>query len=197
MRGSRPALFASILALATVLGGTPLVSDASEEGAGQTSPYVGFEKRPIKALSEERLAGYLEGQGMGFALAAELNRYPGPKHVIELAEGLELTAGQISATRQAYDTMHQRAVDLGERVVALERVLDRAFASGSLTEARLESLTAEIGRLESSLRFAHLRAHLEMRRVLNPEQISRYVELRGYGSDPSHGHPANCPHGGG
>ncbi len=31
---------------------------------------------------------------MGLALAAELNGYPGPAHVIELADSLELTEAQ-------------------------------------------------------------------------------------------------------
>jgi hypothetical protein len=41
------------------------------------SPYAGQEKREIKALSAEDIEGYLTGQGMGFAKAAELNHYPG------------------------------------------------------------------------------------------------------------------------
>ena len=54
------------------------------------SPYAGQEKREIKALSQEDVEGYLTGQGMGFAKAAELNQYPGPKHVLELARELRL-----------------------------------------------------------------------------------------------------------
>jgi len=36
----------------------------------QHSPYMGLEQREIKALSAEQVAGYLEGDGMGFALPA-------------------------------------------------------------------------------------------------------------------------------
>ena len=51
----------------------------------QHSPYTGLEERDIKALSAEQVAGYLAGDGMGFALPAELNHYPGPKHVLDLS----------------------------------------------------------------------------------------------------------------
>jgi len=50
------------------------------------SPYAGQEKRSIKALSQAQIENFLSGAGMGFAKAAELNHYPGPKHVLELAD---------------------------------------------------------------------------------------------------------------
>ena len=52
------------------------------------SPYAGEEGREIKALSAADVDAYLTGQGMGFAKAAELNGYAGPKHVLELAAEL-------------------------------------------------------------------------------------------------------------
>src|SRR5687767_11125254 len=52
------------------------------------SPYVGQEDRAIKALDAKDVDGLLAGSGMGYAKAAELNGYPGPMHVLELAEKL-------------------------------------------------------------------------------------------------------------
>jgi hypothetical protein len=49
----------------------------------QQSPYADLKGREIKALSPEELAQYEAGEGMGLALAAELNRYPGPRHVLD------------------------------------------------------------------------------------------------------------------
>ena len=49
-------------------------------------PYAGMQARPIKALSEQQVADLAAGRGMGLALAAELNGYPGPSHVLELAD---------------------------------------------------------------------------------------------------------------
>ena len=53
------------------------------EHAHSASPYSGEEKRAVKALSDDDLKNYLEGNGMGFAKAAELNGVPGPKHILE------------------------------------------------------------------------------------------------------------------
>ena len=50
-----------------------------------TGPYAGQRQRSIKALSESDITGLRSGNGAGFAKAAELNGYPGPAHVLELA----------------------------------------------------------------------------------------------------------------
>ena len=159
------------------------------------SPYAGQQKREIKALSQEDVEGYLTGQGMGFAKAAELNHYPGPKHVLELARELLLEKEQIDQTKGAYDRMHKDAVSLGRKIVEKERFLDHLFASGKIDAEKLQELTLEIGTLQGELRAVHLRAHLEMRRILTPHQIQRYDELRGYqGAGGEHKHEGH--HGG-
>jgi len=144
------------------------------------SPYAGQEKREIKALSQEDVEGYLSGEGMGFAKAAELNHYPGPKHVLELARELRLEKAQIDQTKSAYDRMHKEAVSLGRKIVEKEGFLDHLFASGKVDAEKLRKLTLEIGTLQGELRAAHLKAHLEMKQILTSHQIQRYDELRGY-----------------
>ena len=81
----RLALISIALALAT---GIP--------SAQSQQPYAGLEGRPIKALSERQVADLKAGRGMGLALAAELNGYPGPSHLVELSDQLALTAEQLS-----------------------------------------------------------------------------------------------------
>ena len=58
------------------------------------SPYAGMQTRAVKALSDQQIADLRAGRGMGMALPAELNGYPGPAHVLELADKLELTPDQ-------------------------------------------------------------------------------------------------------
>ena len=55
------------------------------------TPYAEMQGRSIKALSDQQIADLNTGRGMGLALAAELNGYPGPSHVLELADKLEQT----------------------------------------------------------------------------------------------------------
>lgn len=154
--------------------------------AAQESRYTEHAGREIKALSPEAVAGLLAGEGMGLALAAELNGYPGPKHVLELAEGLELTAEQRAAVERVHAAMAREAVALGEEVVAAEWRLDALFARGEARSETLRTALDELGRLRASLRYAHLAAHLETKVLLTEEQVERYQHLRGYGTDGAH-----------
>ena len=77
------------------------------------SPYVGQEYREIKALSTQEISDYISGRGMGLAKAAELNGYPGPAHVLELATQLNLTADQKLKTEAIFRSMQARAIPLG------------------------------------------------------------------------------------
>jgi len=144
------------------------------------SQYKGEEKREIKSLSEDDVKAYLAGQGMGLAMAAELNHYPGPKHVLELASDLGLSTVQAAATKVSFDRMHKEATRLGALIVEKEKQMDHLFASRQIDPGSLKEITAEIAKLLGELRYVHLRAHLEMRQVLTEEQVRKYDQLRGY-----------------
>jgi hypothetical protein len=60
----------------------------------------------------------------------------------------------------------------------------------------LRRILAEIGRLQSELRYTHLKYHLAMRDVLNSDQIAAYNRLRGYdsGQEPPPGMPGHHSH---
>lgn len=155
----------------------------------QHSPYAGEERRAIKALSPQEVRMYLEGHGMGLAKAAELNHYPGPKHVMELAKQLDLSAAQSAQTQKAYDKMHAEAVRLGRLIVGKEKKLDSLYAAQNIGETELRTIVEEIAKLQGELRFTHLNAHLDMKKILTPQQVATYDELRGYrqGTMPQHG----------
>lgn len=144
------------------------------------SPYAGMERRTVKVLSDQQIADLQAGRGMGLALAAELNGYPGPIHVLEHTEALKLTAEQQQRTRALFEMMKAETIPLGERLIAQETSLDRAFADGTITAETLLEATAAIGATQASLRAAHLRYHLVQAELLTPEQRRRYAELRGY-----------------
>ena len=150
---------------------------------------TGQQAREIKSLAPHEVQGYLSGHGMGFAKAAELNHHPGPKHVLELAEKLGLTNDQMRQSKHIYGEMHKEASRLGQVLVDLEKRLDRMFAENAAAEDQVHDLISRISRVRGEIRFAHLKAHLQMVKVLGSDQIDRYDELRGY-SDGSkhHGH---------
>ena len=63
-----------------------LVTSSFAQHKHDHAPYAGLQKREIKALSDEQIKDLKSGKGMSLALAAELNGYPGPAHVLELAD---------------------------------------------------------------------------------------------------------------
>ncbi|WP_420392881.1 Spy/CpxP family protein refolding chaperone [Acuticoccus sp.] len=131
------------------------------------------------ALSNAEAEDLLNGRGMGLALAAELNGYPGPMHVLELAEELSMTAEVHQRTQALFAAMKEEAIEIGKRVVAEELTLDRLFAEGGANNAAVERATNRVGDARARLRAAHLKAHIAMRDLLTPEQVVRYEQLRG------------------
>ena len=157
-------------------------------GCAGHSPYAGLESREVKALSAEETAGLLSGEGMGMAMAAELNGYPGPLHLLELADDLALSDSQRAAVAAMFSQMRGEASELGRKIVDAETELDSLFADRRANEPDLRKAVADIARLKGELRAAHLKWHLRTVPLLTPAQIARYDALRGYHSGHSHSH---------
>lgn len=154
----------------------------------QKSSYAGEERCTIKSLSEKEIEQYLSGAGMGLAKAAELNHYPGPTHVLELADTLELTKAQKSTIEKIVKEMKSTAIHFGKEIVEKEKLLNNAFASNAISIERLEKLTNEIGTLQGTLRFTHLQAHIATKEILSKHQVMLYDVLRGYTTGTEHNH---------
>lgn len=156
----------------------------SGHGIGATvpavSPYAGEQSREIKALSAQDQRAWTEGQGMGLAQAAELNGYPGPMHVLELADHLQLTSNQSTATRAMMSQHKANVQRLGVNLVEAERQLDLVFRDKRATEADIRERTQAIANLQAEIRASHLQTHLQQAVLLTTAQVDRYNALRGY-----------------
>lgn len=168
-------LVASTVPLAVFVAPLPAAAQGEK-------PYAGLQERIVKALSAQQIADLRAGRGMTLALAAELNGYPGPTHVLENAQALKLTPQQQDLTKSLLDAMKSEAVPLGERLIEQEATLDQMFAAKTITPANLVVATQAIALTQANLRQTHLKYHLSMMEVLSPDQISHYRELRGYTS---------------
>jgi Spy/CpxP family protein refolding chaperone len=120
------------------------------------------------------------GEGMGLAMYAEQNGYPGPKHVIEFKEKLGLSPDQLKKTQALMDGTILAAKAKGGEIVEVETELFDAFKTGNINERRVTELTTKIGKLGGELRAVHLKAHIRMKQILNTEQIALYKRLRGH-----------------
>lgn len=149
----------------------------------QQHPHTGYarqEQRTIKALSAGEIRQYAAGAGMGYARAAELNHYPGPMHVLELADALELTTEQRTTTQQLMDRHKTEARAIGLQLIAAEEALDRLFAAGKVTAETLAQLVMKIAGLQGEYRLSHLETHRRMQMLLTRHQTMQYDRLRGY-----------------
>jgi Spy/CpxP family protein refolding chaperone len=181
-------LVCSLLLSMALTVAAALPAPAQDDGTAMPDhpPYAGMESRAVKALSDQQMADLKAGRGMGLALAAELNGYPGPRHVLELADQLRLTDQQRAETQALFDAMSAETVPIGERIIADETTLDRLFAEHRITPRALDDLTARIGEAQGELRAAHLRYHVDMMNVLSPAQVAHYMALRGYATRSHH-----------
>ena len=168
----RPALAALVMIV--------LAGPAAAQHQHNQTPYAGLQQRAVKALSDQQVADLRAGRGMGLALAAELNGYPGPLHVLELAEQLALSQEQRQRMQRLFDAMKAEAIPVGERLIEQEGALDREFADRRISADTLARLTAQIGATQGELRAIHLKYHLSTADLLSPHQRHRYAELRGY-----------------
>ena len=147
------------------------------QGSAASPPTQAGQASHHACLEEERQA-IERGQGFGMALVADRNGYPGPRHILDMKDELELSAEQVRNVERLFEKMHTRALALGKELLAKEGELDRLFADGVSDEAPVRRLLAEIAALRAELRWVHISAHLEARGVLTSEQRHAYHAAR-------------------
>lgn len=167
--------------------GAALAGPALAEG-GHAQPYAGQQERAISSFSEADTAALMAGEGWGLAKPAELNGYPGPAHLLEMQEELELDPEQIAAVQAAFDRMQARAKDIGQRMLAAEAELDGLFREHKADPENLRQALRKASDLRMELRETHLLAHLEVTPLLTDHQRRAYAMLRGYGGGDHAGH---------
>ena len=116
-------LFAGTVAFGLLAAVAPATAETA-------SPYAGWQAREIKALSSQQVEDLQEGRGMGLALSAELNGYPGPRHVLDLGDDLQLSPAQRFAFEALFAEMQAAAQRLGAEILAREAALEQDFRGG-------------------------------------------------------------------
>jgi Spy/CpxP family protein refolding chaperone len=149
-------------------------------GCGSLSPYAAHTGREIKALSPSEITSLKNGSGMGYAMAAELNQYPGPMHVLEFAKGMGLSAEQKLETEQLMVSHKSEARALGMELIEAERQLNELFVTKQATDASVRQQTEKVALVQAKLRASHLVTHVKQTALLSKEQVARYQSLRGY-----------------
>lgn len=118
------------------------------------------------------------GSGAGMAAYADPADFPGPRHILDLADTLALTENQIKQIEAISDDMGAQARALGIRIIEQEELLESLFRNGNAGEEETRNIATSIGTLRGRLRAVYLTAHIEARDVLTAGQRQLYTELR-------------------
>ena len=129
------------------------------------------------ACLEQERASIEHGEGLAMALVADRNGYPGPRYVLELKADLKLTPEQESAMEKLFAQVKQQAVARGKEVLVAEEKLGAMLAQ-KRPEAELREQAYRVATLRAELRWTHLSAHLAARKLLTPEQLAAYQQIR-------------------
>lgn len=171
---------AILLVLSVSSTGAQHTGHGSHRPGQAAGPYAGHQEREVTSLSAAEVSDLRAGRGMGLALPAELQGYPGPLHVLELEGSLALSAAQREIMTRLVASMRAEVIPLGDEVMNAERALDDVFTSGIATAEEVDTAVTRAAIARGRLRSAHLRVHLTTRESLTDAQRARYAELRGY-----------------
>ncbi len=127
-----------------------------------------------RSLTPEEIDQIRRGEGAGFALPAELNGLPGPRHVLDLAHELHLSHEQQMQVQRLYDEMRAAVLPAGEAYLAAVEALEQDLHEGRLSKNALAERVAGVYRLEGNLASAHLVTHLRTAQILTADQIDQY-----------------------
>jgi Spy/CpxP family protein refolding chaperone len=144
------------------------------EGGGQ-----GMGGGMLGGVSEQEKEALLKGAGLGAGMIAMMNGYPGPKHVLEMGDELELTAAQRESIGKTYGNVKAESVKLGTELVEKDEALTALFTAGSATTGEVGKLSRDIGELQGRVRAAHLNAHVETFDALTPAQREKLSSMQG------------------
>ena len=159
-----------------------LATGAAHAGSELRSPYRAQALSGLRGLDAREIADLRAGRGMGLARAAELNGYPGPRHVLDAIDSGDLRAagGQRIQIDGIFERMKRDAIRVGGNILHEEELLEAAFRAGTVSDAEVRSRVARIAVLQGELRAIHLAAHNATRAILSDAQVAQYKQLRGY-----------------
>jgi len=167
--------FFGCVSLAVVTPGNLL--HASRAVASATAVQAQTEMQHHHSCLEEERASIERGEGFGMAMPADHAGYPGPRHVLDLASDLRLTADQKAAVEKIFDRMHEKALARGKELFEAEARLEQMFRDAR-PEADLREQSFRVDTIHAELRWIHLSAHLAAQKILTAEQIAAYTRLR-------------------
>lgn len=174
----RATTFVAALSLLIVAASSGVAQDLPADHPAMDEAEQAMVEAAMVTMSHDKIVALLQGQGLGMGKAAEKNAFPGPKHVLELADELELTDDQKNEVTAVFTAAQIEFRALGKAVVEAEAELNRAFMGRAISTAQVARLTQAAAEAQGQLRARHLAAHVATRPLLSDDQVQKYMELR-------------------
>jgi Spy/CpxP family protein refolding chaperone len=157
-------------------GGHDPGGHGSSHAAGGHGAGTGHQSAQRCETEFEQVIGQGRGFGMGFA--ADQHGYPGPMHVLELRDQLQLSAEQARQVEALMQAMFAESRPKSARLLEAERRLRALFAAGRADEAAVRAAVVEVEQARREVRLVHLLTHLRTRDLLTDAQRRLYHEAR-------------------
>ena len=103
---------------------------------------------------------------------------PAADAAASLLSQLNLTAAQVSLMREIREQSVPQALALTRRLNQARRALDESIYSDALDEALVEQRVREVAEAQSAVVRNRAQTELRVRRVLTPEQLQTFRDLR-------------------
>lgn len=103
---------------------------------------------------------------------------PAADAAASLLSQLNLTAAQVSQMREIREQSVPQALALTRRLNQARRALDESIYSDALDEALVEQRVREVAEAQSAVVRNRAQTELRVRRVLTPEQLQTFRDLR-------------------
>jgi hypothetical protein len=154
-------------------------------GCGASKPHAVLSKPPVPTprlsqLSDAQAQAYLAGHEYGLAKSAAVHHFPSPVVVLALTSQLVLFQDQSDPVKAIVERTRVKTVELGKQLVDQETKIDHALEAEEPDQAALEVMVRESARLQGELRLAHLQAHLDTKKLLRPDQLTRFGAMSGH-----------------
>jgi len=177
MKTSRIVGVVTILAAVALVAPSNLIDGARAGALGAQSNQAVAQMQHHHSCLEEERASIERGEGFGMGMPADHAGYPGPRHVLDMAADLKLTAEQRAAMEKIFSAMKEKALARGKELFEAQAQLEQMFREGR-PEADLREQSFRIDSIHAELRWIHLSAHLAAQKILTADQIAQYTRLR-------------------
>ena len=154
-------------------------------GCGSSKPHVVATRAPVPTtrlsqISDAEARAYLAGHEYGLGRSATVHQFPSPAVVLTMIPQLVLFQDQSDPVRAIYDRTHTKVIALGKQLVDEETKIDHALEAEEPDLAAVEVMIRESARLQGELRLAHFQAHVQTKKLLRPDQLTRFGAMHGH-----------------